>query len=106
MHPRTKRQIGGCQGGVRGNLSIGKSMLIYISSSIVAIHGLGGYRIRTWTMCQRDNNSTTCWLADLLPTALGIKVPIRVLTFGYSAGSFRGRLDLSIGDAATQLLTE
>lgn len=46
--------------------------------SIVAVHGLQGDAIRTWT----HEKSQICWLRDLLPTEIQ---KARVLSWGYLA---------------------
>ena len=45
-------------------------------SSIVAVHGLSGGSISSWTA------GDCCWLRDLLPK---IFTTARILTFGYNA---------------------
>ncbi|KKZ64975.1 hypothetical protein EMCG_09120 [[Emmonsia] crescens] len=45
---------------------------------IVAVHGLNGNAIKTWT-CETDN---VCWLSNLLPTYIN---NARVLSWGYNA---------------------
>lgn len=55
-------------------------MLTYPIISLVAVHGLGGHPIQTWT----DPKTKKCWLKDeeFLPR----DVPsARVLSFGYNA---------------------
>ncbi|KAF7593472.1 hypothetical protein BBP40_011478 [Aspergillus hancockii] len=56
------------------------------SVEIVAVHGLNGDAIKTWT----DETSNICWLKDLLPTHIN---NARVLTWGYNANinSLMGR---------------
>ncbi|KAG0124311.1 Alpha/Beta hydrolase protein [Tuber indicum] len=45
---------------------------------IVALHGLGGDRFRTWT-----HDSGACWIRDFLPE----QIPgARIMTFGYNSG--------------------
>ncbi|PWW73473.1 hypothetical protein C7212DRAFT_220039, partial [Tuber magnatum] len=45
---------------------------------IVALHGLGGDRLRTWT-----HESGACWIRDFLPD----QIPgARIMTFGYNSG--------------------
>jgi hypothetical protein len=55
------------------------------SRSIIAIHGLDGHRLRSWTA---DNG--VLWLRDLLP---GVVPRARILTYGYQA-STRARVGL------------
>lgn len=65
------------------------------SSSLVAIHGLGGHACKTW----RDGEKL--WLRDFLPH----DVPnARVLTFGYNAGVAFTQSKSNIRDFATSLL--
>ncbi|KGO73482.1 hypothetical protein PEX1_093050 [Penicillium expansum] len=48
-----------------------------VTIDIVAVHGLGGHLLRTWT-----HKSQCCWLRDLLP----VDIPdARIMTFGYDA---------------------
>ncbi|KAE8395642.1 Alpha/Beta hydrolase protein [Aspergillus alliaceus] len=57
-----------------------------VDVDIVAIHGLNGDAIKTWT----HESSNVCWLRDLLPTYIN---NARVLTWGYNANvnSLMGR---------------
>lgn len=71
-------------------------VLIY-RCSILLIHGLTGHAINTWS------HGGICWPRDLLPQAL--KIPTRVLSFGYDAGRY-GDANLDIEDAALQLISE
>lgn len=48
------------------------------SHSLVAIHGLNGDAIDTWT----HKDTKVMWLEDLLPEAIP---NIRIMTFGYNA---------------------
>ncbi|KAI0972419.1 hypothetical protein F4678DRAFT_430226 [Xylaria arbuscula] len=64
---------------------------------LIAVHGLGGHALRTWT----DEKSGTCWIRDLLHD----NVPnIRVMVFGYNAKRTNHSADLDFQDVATQLL--
>lgn len=69
-------------------------------SSVVAIHGLGGHRIISWT--HEDGNM---WLKDQLPMSNRVAdLNPRILTFGYDA---RFLFTASVGtlqDYALQLL--
>ncbi|KAK4199522.1 protein SERAC1 [Triangularia verruculosa] len=66
---------------------------------IVAVHGLGGDAIRTWTYNPKIGKSTT-WLKDLLPT----KLPdARVMTLQYDSGVF-GRSAHSVRENARKLI--
>ena len=68
--------------------------------SIVAIHGLDGHPIKSWTAA-----NGTLWLRDLLPE----KIPrARILTYGYDAYA-RGRdqlADESVYAIAQKLLVD
>ncbi|KAJ0144065.1 Uncharacterized protein HZ326_13139 [Fusarium oxysporum f. sp. albedinis] len=67
------------------------------SSSLVAIHGLGGHAYKTWREGEK------LWLRDFLPH----DVPTaRVLTFGYNAGVAFTQSKSNIRDFATSLLEE
>jgi hypothetical protein len=65
----------------------------------VAIHGLGGQPINTWTKDEK------LWLRDLLPGQLTnlTAVNLRVLSFGYDSAIF-GRSSSQIRHYADQLL--
>jgi predicted ATPase len=66
--------------------------------SIVAVHGLGGHALKTWT-----GKNKKIWLIDeeflpqILPTA-------RVLTFGYNANNFAHEVSSKVMDHADALL--
>jgi hypothetical protein len=65
-------------------LVVGAEM--YLPHSIVAIHGLDGYREESWTA---KNN--VLWLRDLLPSEIPAA---RILTYGYDANT-RGKEQLN-----------
>ncbi|OQE35114.1 hypothetical protein PENCOP_c014G06499, partial [Penicillium coprophilum] len=66
-----------------------------VTVDIVAVHGLGGHRIRTWT-----HKSQCYWLGDLLP----VDIPdARIMTFGYDA-NVRGSSLNTFKDSARLLL--
>jgi hypothetical protein len=60
--------------------------------SIVAVHGLGGDAIQTWTAT--NGSDSKLWLSDILPDVLKKDILtsdssyVRVLTFGYDASIF------------------
>lgn len=50
--------------------------------SIVAVHGLNGDRVKSWTYADPKTEEEVMWLADLLPN----HIPnARVMTFGYNS---------------------
>jgi hypothetical protein len=64
----------------------------------VAVHGLGGDAINTWT----HPKSKTFWLNDFLPQ----QIPdARVMTFGYNAAAAFGRSTAEVIDRAKSLLS-
>jgi hypothetical protein len=66
--------------------------------SIIAVHGLGGDAIDTWT----HPKSKAFWLKDFLPQ----KTPdARILTFGYNAAAAFGQSTAEVIDHAKSLLT-
>ncbi|KAK3314381.1 Alpha/Beta hydrolase protein [Apodospora peruviana] len=71
---------------------------------IVAVHGLNGDCIRSWTSISpaATGKSTTCWLNELLPH----RIPrARVMTFGYNASVFGNTSIAGIRDNARSLLS-
>lgn len=63
---------------------------------LIAIHGLGGHAVKTWT----DGNKF--WLRDFLP----LNFPqVRVLTFGFDSSFVFNASKASIPDIAIQLLS-
>jgi hypothetical protein len=70
----------------------------WLLSSIVAVHGLGGDLVNTWT----HPKSKKFWLKDFLP----LQIPdARVLTFGYNADAAFGQSTAEIVDHAKSLLS-
>jgi hypothetical protein len=68
---------------------------------IVAIHGLGGNRLKTFT------SGDDLWLRDFLPeNPLVAAMNLRVSTFGYDASVAFGNSVSRINDFARQLLNE
>jgi hypothetical protein len=64
----------------------------------VAVHGLGGDAINTWT----HPKSKAFWLKDFLPK----QIPdARVMTFGYNAAAAFGQSTAEVIDHAKSLLT-
>ena len=63
--------------------------------SIIAVHGLNGDPISTWT------KSDNCWLRDFLPQDV---VGARILSFGYNADVAFGNTTADIVDHAKDLL--
>lgn len=65
---------------------------------IIAIHGLQGDPINTWT----NSKTKAFWLKDFLP----LDVPgARVLTFGYNAVAAFGKTTADFADHATDPLS-
>lgn len=65
--------------------------------SIVAVHGINGHRIKTWT-CPDDG---TMWLRDMLPE----KIPkARIMSFGYGSHASSVISAQSIKETANELL--
>ena len=66
--------------------------------SIVAVHGLGGHAMNTWTHAETEK----LWLRDLLPLAIP---NARIMTFGYDSRVVDSRSILGIMENANSLLT-
>jgi len=64
----------------------------------VAVHGLGGDAVDTWT----HPKSKAFWLKDFLPR----QIPdARIMTFGYNAAAAFGQSTAEVIDHAKSLLT-
>ena len=73
-------------------------MYSHFLPSIVAVHGLNGDPINTWT----SRKTNAFWLKDFLPR----DVPnARVMTFGYNADAAFGNTTAEIVDHAKSLLS-
>ncbi|KAH6987002.1 hypothetical protein EDB80DRAFT_176751 [Ilyonectria destructans] len=68
----------------------------------VAVHGIGGNRLVTWTVRQ-GRKKGAMWLTDYLPDR--IDGP-RIMTFDYELGSHHGISSSDITDVAHKLLDE
>ena len=75
------------------------------SHSIVAVHGLNGDQLRTWTVVDgkdEEENVGVNWLRDLLP----YRVPgARIMTFGFHADVRGNTSSVSIKENARSLLS-
>jgi hypothetical protein len=67
-----------------------------ILASVVAVHGLGGHRLGTWT----DKRTGCLWLRDSLPSELP---NARIMSYGYDS-KLRSRNVLGIMENAEGLL--
>jgi hypothetical protein len=66
--------------------------------SIVAVHGLGGHAINTWTHASTGK----LWLRDFLPLAIP---NARIMSFGYDSKVVGSRSILGMMENANSLLT-
>ncbi|KAH0541380.1 hypothetical protein FGG08_004144 [Glutinoglossum americanum] len=67
--------------------------------SIVAVHGLGGHAMNTWT----HKSSKKMWLRDFLPETMP---DARIMTFGYDARVLNSRNILGLLENAENLLAD
>ena len=75
---------------------------ICLPRSIVAVHGLNGHSIKSWTHTSGTGESTL-WLEELLHT----KIPgARVMTFGYDATVLGNTSAHGVRANATNLLQD
>jgi hypothetical protein len=75
-----------------------KDKILNLSSSIVAVHGLGGNWQTTWTA-----NDGAIWLRDRLPSVLAkVNVEPRIRSFGYDSATVLSR---SVSDPNTAALS-
>lgn len=65
--------------------------------SIIAVHGLDGDSIDSWTA------GSCCWIRDLLPRSCSTA---RIMTYGYNANLFSDLASGRIADYADDLLAE
>ena len=70
-----------------------------IRKSVVAIHGLNGHYLNTWTW--QDPKVGTNWLTDLLPAKLA---NARIMSFAYNANTFVDQSKGELMDHAVALL--
>jgi protein SERAC1 len=69
--------------------------------SIIAVHGLGGHYLDSWTEKLSDG-STICWLEEFIPKQFGKQV--RVMSFGYESETAFSQSVNTIVDTARVLL--
>lgn len=69
----------------------------HLTVDVVAVHGLNGDAIRTWT----EPKSNKLWLQDFLP---GNVEGVRVMSFRYNAAAAFGNTTAEISDYANDLL--
>lgn len=70
----------------------------HLTVDIVAVHGLNGDAIRTWT----ETRSKKLWLQDFLPAS--IEGGTRVMSFRYNAAAAFGNTTATVRDYASDLL--
>lgn len=70
----------------------------YMTTSIIAVHGLDGHAITTWT----HDESRMMRLETLLSVALPMS---RIMSYGYDAKIYRSRSILHIMDNASDMLS-
>ena len=70
-----------------------------MTTSIIAVHGLNGHPITTWT----HKKSRMMWLKTLLSVALPMS---RIMSYGYDAKILRSRSTLHMMDNAADILSE
>lgn len=70
------------------------TIILLLSRSILALHGLNGHAYRSWEYRDR-NGESFMWLRDCLPE----RIPeARILTYGYNANVYS---DVSTGRTRT-----
>lgn len=69
----------------------------HLTADIVAVHGLGGDALKTWT----DAKTKKLWLHDFLPADIE---GTRVMSFRYNADAAFGNTTANISDCAIDLL--
>lgn len=75
-----------------------------LPESIVAVHGLNGHCVRTWSFQEKNGKSpTTYWLRDLLPNEMP---NARVMTFQYESKVLFNKATGGVSDTADQLFRE
>ena len=70
-----------------------------MANSIIAVHGLNGHPITTWT----HRESRMMWLKTLLSVALPMS---RIMSYGYNAKILGSRSTLHVMDNARDFLSE
>lgn len=78
------------------DLGLGKAEGQSYDVDIIAVHGLGGHRLKTWT-----SQDGILWLRDWLPRSLP---GARVYTYGYASKVAFSKSILGINDFARDLL--
>ena len=74
-----------------------RSRIAYLHRSIIAVHGLNGDPVKTWT----DKKTGAYWLRDYLPVDIE---SARVMTYGYNADGAFGNTVADVMDYAKDLL--
>ena len=74
-------------------------LTIVVAFSIVAVHGLGGHALATWT----HDSTGKLWLRDFLPRTIP---NARIMTFGYDSRVVGSRSVIGMMENANSLLTQ
>ena len=73
--------------------------LLWLRFSIVAVHGLGGHAMTTWT----HDSTGKLWLRDFLPQTIP---NARIMSFGYDSRVVGSRSVIGMMENANILLTQ
>ena len=73
--------------------------LLWLRFSVVAVHGLGGHAMATWT----HESTGKLWLRDFLPHTIP---NARIMTFGYDSRVVGTRSVIGMMENANILLTQ
>lgn len=80
-------------------IKIARQAYSYMTTSIIAVHGLNGNAITTWT----HEKSRMMWLETLLSVALPMS---RIMSYGYDAKIYKSSSTLHIMDNASDMLSK
>ncbi|KUJ21286.1 uncharacterized protein LY89DRAFT_730072 [Mollisia scopiformis] len=77
-----------------------------VNIDIIAVHGLNGGALSTWSKLPAKDAKPCCWIRDLLPSISTTDMCPRIMSFGYNARIWSKTAKQTIYTVSSELLTQ